>query len=486
MTTNRSLTRVVGRGITWTAGASVIALVMQLAYTASMSRLLTPSEFGLMAAALLALRVITQATRLGLGNALIQRPAVDHQVVSTALGLSAVLGMLSAGLVVLAAPLLTRLVSDPEAARVAMWLAPSVGIGVISSVTEAYARRMLRFRYIATVKVLSTAVGFFGVGIPLALSGYGALSLVAATTVQASMSLVATAPAALAAGRVGPNVAEARRLVAFGGGVTFISYLEAATNSLHQFVIGAVGGASALGQLSRAQLLVALPVETLTTATQQVMFPGLVAAGSGSARWRRAVMTTLQLQSVLVVVPLALLGVAAPLVVPWFFGPGWEVAEQLVPLVAVGTAAALVTHVVGVAAEAAGALRIKASIQAGTLALTAVALTAAFVNEANTTTFVLVWSTTEVLRLVASITVIGPRIGITVRSSARSIATSVTVAAIAAAPMWGVVRALPHFGMGAVMIGGIVATLAVGGLSLIRPFGELRDQVRAALRAMIG
>ena len=93
MVSARSLTHRTAAGLVWSWGSIGLTAVMQLVYTAVMSRSLEPADFGLVAAAILGLRFVTYFSSFGLASAVVQRPTLDQRDISTAMRFSTFLGL---------------------------------------------------------------------------------------------------------------------------------------------------------------------------------------------------------------------------------------------------------------------------------------------------------------------------------------------------------------------------------------------------------
>src|SRR5262245_27125402 len=96
---------------------------MQIVYTAVMSRLLEPSDFGLMAAALLGLRFVTYLARFGLGSAVVQRQELNRRMMATAQTLAILVGVVTFVLAVIISPLIARLTRNGDSDTIMRWLA---------------------------------------------------------------------------------------------------------------------------------------------------------------------------------------------------------------------------------------------------------------------------------------------------------------------------------------------------------------------------
>ena len=71
------------------------------------------------------------------------------------------------------------------------WLALASLLGAASAPATFLLQRDLNFRALGLIQLASYAAGYLGVGVPMALSGYGAHSLAVACVVQSAVTLVA-------------------------------------------------------------------------------------------------------------------------------------------------------------------------------------------------------------------------------------------------------------------------------------------------------
>src|ERR1044072_4698819 len=83
-----SLRQLLVRGFAWAFGQSVGGLVIQLVTLMVLSRLLAPSEFGIVAIVVSSLGALTLVVELGVGPALIQRSSITSRHIGSALWLS--------------------------------------------------------------------------------------------------------------------------------------------------------------------------------------------------------------------------------------------------------------------------------------------------------------------------------------------------------------------------------------------------------------
>ena len=79
-----SLTASTLRGLKWTYLATIVGAIVQVSITAVMSRLLTPAEYGVVAAAGLFMRFSSYFSEMGVGQALVQKPSLSEDDVRAA------------------------------------------------------------------------------------------------------------------------------------------------------------------------------------------------------------------------------------------------------------------------------------------------------------------------------------------------------------------------------------------------------------------
>lgn len=356
------LTRRTVGGIRWSYAQTIVAAGLQIVMTVIMARLLTPAAFGLVALAQLALRFVTYFARAGIAQAVVQKPELRHVDVRAAFTASVTLGALFGGVVVLAAPLAALAFRDPSLTPVLRWMALSLPLSALGSVSDAILQRELRFRALAVRRILSYVVGYLIVGIALASAGWGVDALVAAVLTQAGVG-AALSYAATRHSVVPSLDAEAHRtLLGFGSRVSVIGFFEFLGDELDTMAVGRFAGVSATGIYNRGYLIVRLPLEYATSSLSSVLFPAFSATQSDLRRLGRAYLSAVSGAAGLVMPLVAGIGVAAPELVLVLLGPQWTEAVSVVPWIAAAGAISALSHFAGVVAEARGTLNPKLAI----------------------------------------------------------------------------------------------------------------------------
>jgi hypothetical protein len=200
------------------------------------------------------------------------------------------------------------------------------------------------------------------------------------------------------------------------------------------------------------------------------MLPGLSATNADPARFVRGLQTAFQFQGIVVMVPVAVLLAAGPVLVPWYLGPGWGLAASLLPLLAVGYGLAFMTLIPAVAAEASGDLMPKLLIQLVTLVVIVVLSFWAVVSGPTAMNLTLAWVVGEAVRHLLYVLVVMPRIGLDPARYWFAYAQAFVTAVAIGGPIWVVVRVSSSPTVLGLTGGGLAGLLLVCVL-LVSPLG---------------
>lgn len=360
-----NLTTAAVHGVKWTTAATLTTSLLQIGYTATMARLLSPAAFGLVALAGVILRFGSYFAQMGMEQAIIQKPDITRNDVRAAFTSSVALSLVFAGLLVLGAPLAAGLVRQPEVVPVVRVLAVGLLLTGLNATALSLLRRRMQFRALALMEVASYVLSYGGLGIGLALQGYGVWSLVAATLGQGLLLTVLSYGAERHAVRPLFDWATYRPLLAYGSRMSAISFLEFITGSLDTLLIGRLLGAAALGIYSRGWQLIGLPVYMLTTSVSKVVFPSFSQLQSDRARLKTVYLGSITLIATLVLPICAGAAVAAPEIVRVMLGPNWTATIPILRVVCAAFGLSMVTMFAGVVCDATATLTPKLWLNLG-------------------------------------------------------------------------------------------------------------------------
>lgn len=371
------------RGLFWSYSSVALTVMLQIGYTVTISRRLAPTDFGLVAFAGLPISLATYFADMGISSAVVQKPELDDRDVRVAFTGSVTVGLVVSAILALTAPAIATLFGNPDVTPILRVLAISFAITGFGSVALGLLRRQMRFRQIAIIEVGSYAVAYPLIGLTLAWTGAGVWSLVGASLAQTVLVVSLAYGLERHAARPLLDGQRAKRIYGFGGLVSVCGLLEFFGANADTFAVGRFIGTGSLGQYSRANLVIGLPMHHFATGATKVLMPGFARLQGDDARARRAFLVGLALLASLMFPMAAVLGVLAEPLVQLLLGDQWAETALVLPIVGAAVAFGFVQHLPAVLCEARGRLRQKIAIQTGYLVVV-IALVALVVHRGPT------------------------------------------------------------------------------------------------------
>ena len=325
-----TLTRRAMGGLAWMSAGKAAYGVLQLGVLAILGRLLTPTDFGVLSAALMTIAFSNIISQLGLGPAIVQRPMLEARHVRTAFAGSAALGLVLAILLWAGAPHAARFFGAPRVEPVLRTLVvvfPLQGIGVVA---DSLARRELQFRWLSTLDVKAYGFGYGVVAVSLALSGFGIWALVCGEIAQAGLRTIVLLSRFPPPRNLVPDRSAVRDLAHFGAGFTIAKIANFFAVKGDNLVVGHLLGPAALGIYGRAYTLMAAPTNSFGTVLDHVLFPTMARVQSDLSRMRAAYRRATTALALLVVPASGAFLVLAPEIVRVLLGDRWT--EVVPPL----------------------------------------------------------------------------------------------------------------------------------------------------------
>jgi len=317
------------RGGAVTVAAQLVKVALQIGTIAILARLLDPADFGLIAMAAVLLTFLEFFKDLGLSSATVQRERISHDEVSALFWINVGLGVATAIVTALAAPLVAWFYREPKLAPIVLWLSLGFLLSGLTTQHLAILRRRMRFGTLAAIQ-LSAEAGGMATAVIAAFAGMSYWSLVAQRLVWIGLM---AAGAWIACGwRPGRprRGGEIMRLVGFGGNITLANLINFFAQNLDQILIGWYWGPIPLGLYERAIKLILVPINNINTPLFTVFMPALSRLADDAAAYRRTYLGALE-KIAMVTMPASGLLIAIPdTVVRLVFGPNWSGAVPIV------------------------------------------------------------------------------------------------------------------------------------------------------------
>lgn len=453
-------------GILWTFSGAAAKSVTQILVLAVLARLLDPTAFGVVAAALLVVRLAASLSTAGMGAAIVQKQDLQTQDLSTAFAFLLFTGAAASVAIALAAPALAALFRMEPLQLVLVVLAPAILLENAGELASMLMRRRLRFRQLAAAGLASYILGYAVVGVALALLGLGIWALVGAHIAQTTMRTVLLLMLEPHAKSVRVSMNSLAHLLRFGGGLVLWRLANACAVELDKFAVGRWLGAEALGLYGRAHHLAVAPAALLGQGVLTVLFPVMSKIQDDRERLAASYRRGVTLAN-LVTAPLsAVVALMAVEIVAVLLGAQWHSAALPLALLALGLPFRINSRCAGSIAIATAAVYPMAWRQAVYAASVLVgALVGQLWGLTGVATGILL---SQLVHYVLIAQLARSCTGISLRDLCFAHAPGLLLAALIAPPVWLARSALIELGLGpsAVLAGGAL-TCAVGVLLVL-------------------
>ncbi len=329
-----SFRRKVVHAVVWRSGSQLLVQFLRWAATIYVIRLLTPSDYGLIAMTetLTALLVILSGESINV--ALVQRKEITDRMARQAFGLLIIINVCLALLQLGIAPLVAAYYQQPEIAHLLSVMAINYLILPFISLPQALCMRNLDFKTPALCNFIATIASVLST-LALALAGFGVWALVTGQIVM----LAANAIGLLSYGQrlVWPDfrMTEINGMFRFSTIVMLTSLLWFVYTQSSILIVGRELGAHASGLYYTALMLAQLAVVKLIPALNEV-------GGSAYARIQHDLeavasnfLRVVRLISLVTCPVYAGLAATAPIFVPTVLGAQWQEAVTLLQILCI-------------------------------------------------------------------------------------------------------------------------------------------------------
>lgn len=450
----------VSSGVRWTYFSTIASGLLQILLLALTARLVSSEDFGILTTALLVLKAFQVLIQSGYERAVIWAEDPDQACLSGLFWVSILTGVLVTAIIMALSGAIGTFFSEPRLQEALIMLAPMALLASPGLIPRGILRRSMRFRALSIYELACYILAFAGMGLPLALAGLGLWALVAANLLQCllqgGLALILAPPPAFT--RFGWN--DIRGPLRFGFSVSGLGIVEFIDQQATQIFIGRTFGMSSLGVYNRSNVLIQMPLEQMGTSLTRVLFSHFSRAKGNQAQLRQVIETPVRLLAILVL-PIAFGGGAvAETVTEVMLGAGWENAGPIFRALCIGTAAAVLGHVLATLNEALTLIRQKMMAQlliTGSL----ISLLAGFGGQ-GVVEVASCFSFTRVLFLCAQIWLAAPHLGLRWPQLAAMLLPGFALALVIAGLLFETDQFLQSLAVGAGFR--LLALLVVGGL----------------------
>jgi teichuronic acid exporter len=296
------------RGVAWSGLDQVSRQGIMFVVGVVLARLLTPAEFGLVGLTVFFLAITQVLVDSGFTQALIRRQHCTPSDYSTVLYFNLVLAALLYVALLAAAPAIASFFDEPALKAVLSVTGIVIVVNAAAIVQRAILTKRIDFRTQTRISI-SAAVLAGGLGIVLAIRGFGVWSLVWMMVLRDGLTTLlfwgwTTWRPTWTFDRVA-----FKEMFGFGYKLMLVGVIDQTYKNIFYVVIGKFFSPADLGQYTRAQQFSSLPSQSLTSIIQRVSYPLLSSVQDDRDRLRKAYRKVIT--STMVLTLLCMLGMAA-------------------------------------------------------------------------------------------------------------------------------------------------------------------------------
>ncbi len=330
---SKNLRRSSVRGASVMSFSRVAGMGLRFLSTGILARLITRDDFGLFAMTAVISGFLGIFMDVGLSQATIQRPIINHRQISTLFWINVALGAVVSAVFALSAPAIAAFYGQPVLAGMIPVLAVSFLFGSLGLQHLALLTRNMRYPLLAGIEIFSMVAGVV-TGVWMARLGMGYWSLVG----MAIAPPVAKTLAAWITLRWVPGLPSrgngVRSMLKFGSDVLGFNIVNYFSRQADTVLIAKFCGSAPVAAYEKAYSLLLMPVGQINGPLGSVSIPALSRLQEDPERFRRYFLNAILLVCSLSMPVIAGITLFADEIVAVWLGPDWAASADLFRLLA--------------------------------------------------------------------------------------------------------------------------------------------------------
>ena len=310
----QTLKQATTKGLFWSSVERFSNQGVQFVFSIILARLLSPSDYGIIAMVTIFFAVAQSFVDSGFSNALVRKTDRVEEDLSTCFYFNIGVGIIAYIVLFLIAPLVANFYNQPILSPIIRITGLGVILNSLCVVQQALFTIKIDFKSQAKITLSATVISGI-VGILLAYQGYGIWALVWQGVASSIVRMGLLWLMSKWRPRTGFSKSSFNYLFGYGSKLLASGLLDTIYNNIYPIVIGKFYKPAQLGNYSRALGWAQLPSANITSILQRVTFPVLSAIQDDSLRLQNSYRRLLKL-SAFIVFPLmmGLAAIASPLI----------------------------------------------------------------------------------------------------------------------------------------------------------------------------
>lgn len=329
-------------GFSWNTLTVVLQVVIQLAYTGLLARLVSKDSFMLMGIVLGIMGFAEIFSQVGVGPALIQRKEVHQQHINGAFYTAIILGIGFTLLFVVFAPLIAAFYELPELTPIIRVVCLSFTISAIAVVPRSMMMKHMRFKTMFRASMISIIGGNVVVGLILAYMGWNVWAYVWALFTQNALMTLALwyyEPVRLS---LRWEWKYTRELIRYGAGSTLFNALNYLATKLDVLLVPRFMRTGA-GELSleqktqasyyeRSSYAMTQPITIMGKLSDSVLFSGMSRMQDDTEKLQKTILLASSMIASMIIPVSVYIAFFGPALIEIWLGPDYAEAGQILQI----------------------------------------------------------------------------------------------------------------------------------------------------------
>ena len=303
------------RGLIWSVIDNFSSQGVQFVFTIIVARILSPEIYGIVAMPMIFLTISNCFIDSGFANALIRKPQLKEEDLSTAFYFNIVVGIFFYLLLFFTSPFIASFYNEPVLVNLLRVSALALLLNPLCTVQQALLTRTIDFKRQTKITLTGTIISGI-VAACMAYKGYGVWALVFQQVITYIIRTLLLWTTSKWHPRKGWSNESFRYLWGYGSKILASGLLNETYKNLSPLIIGKFYTAADLGNYTRALHYSNLPSKNITSILQRVTFPVLSSIQEDDERLCRNYRKIIRM-SAFVIFPTMMIfaGLAKPLIV---------------------------------------------------------------------------------------------------------------------------------------------------------------------------
>lgn len=331
----------------FTLSAQGCSFFLNLISTAILARLLTPSDFGLVAMVTALTGLLAMFKDAGLSMATVQKDTVTHEQVSTLFWINVALSLLFMLIILALSPFVAGFYHEPKLQPITLAIAGMFVFDGLAVQHQALLYRQMRFGVLAKIQIMSMILAL-AAAIAAAVIGMGYWALILQLAVNQLVSAVLTWLYCRWIPSLPRRGTGTRSMLKFGGYLTGFNFVNYFARNADNMLIGYAWGSNALGLYAKAYSLLLMPLSQINGPITATATPALSRLQDDPEQFRLFFVKTLRTITFVTFPLIAWMIVCRREIVLLFLGPQWEGAVPIFSVLAISAFFQPIGNITGV------------------------------------------------------------------------------------------------------------------------------------------